>query len=307
MKNVSSKPDSLRRAVAGAVLRLPADCIPLLAERRTDKGDALAAARIAGIMAGKRTCDIIPLCHPLPIHELDVVFDLGADTVTITAHAETIAPTGVEMEALTAATVAGLTLYDMLKPHAGTNLELGSVRLHEKRGGKSHYRRNIDTPARAAVLVLSDRVSAGPILGLAGELVRARLVNAGIEVAAKEVLPDEPAQITARAQHWLDAGVDLLISVGGTGVDARDNARAALQPLLERELPGLLETARAFGQRRMPYAMLSNGIAGMAGETLIVTFPGSRGGASEFLDALLPGLIHAIEVRKKGSRASHDH
>jgi cyclic pyranopterin phosphate synthase len=113
MVDVGGKPAQRRRAVARATVRMA----PATAERlRTlPKGDALATAQLAGIMAAKRTSDLIPLCHPLPLTHVDVALDVGADGVTITAAVETTAQTGVEMEALTAASVAALTVYDMAK------------------------------------------------------------------------------------------------------------------------------------------------------------------------------------------------
>ncbi|HET9509022.1 MAG TPA: cyclic pyranopterin monophosphate synthase MoaC [Gaiellaceae bacterium] len=113
MVDVGSKPVSRRRATARATVRMA----PETARRLRDlpKGDALATAQLAGIMAAKRTADLIPLCHPLPLSHVDVSLEVGDETVEIAAVAETTAQTGVEMEALTAAAVAALTVYDMAK------------------------------------------------------------------------------------------------------------------------------------------------------------------------------------------------
>ena len=113
MVDVGSKPLSRRRATATATVTMAAETARQL--RELPKGDALATAQVAGIMAAKRTSDLIPLCHPLPLSVVDVRLDVGADLVQITASAETTAQTGVEMEALVAATVAALTVYDMAK------------------------------------------------------------------------------------------------------------------------------------------------------------------------------------------------
>lgn len=117
MKNVGMKPESYRVAEAQAILYAPPHCIELLRQGNTEKGDALKTARVAGILAAKRTDELIPLCHPLPIYRADVEYELEHDFVKIITVVETIGPTGVEMEALTAASLAGLTIYDMLKPH----------------------------------------------------------------------------------------------------------------------------------------------------------------------------------------------
>jgi len=113
MVDVGGKPLSRRRAVARATVRMSAETARRL--RELPKGDALATAQVAGIMAAKRTSELIPLCHPLPLSQIEVSLDIGAEGVEITGVVETTAQTGVEMEALTAVTVAALTVYDMAK------------------------------------------------------------------------------------------------------------------------------------------------------------------------------------------------
>ena len=129
MVDVGGKPLSRRRAVASATIRMAPETAARLSG--LPKGDALAAARLAGIMAAKRTSELIPLCHPLPLTHVEVELEVGEDAVAITASAETTAQTGVEMEALVAASVAALTVYDMAKA-VDTEMEIGDVRLVEK-------------------------------------------------------------------------------------------------------------------------------------------------------------------------------
>jgi cyclic pyranopterin phosphate synthase len=129
MVDVGGKPLSRRRAVARAVVRVAPETTSRLAS--LPKGDAIATAKIAGIMAAKRTSDLIPLCHPLPLTNVGVEIELGDGEVEIVASAETTAQTGVEMEALVAATLAALTIYDMAKAIDST-MEIGEVRLLEK-------------------------------------------------------------------------------------------------------------------------------------------------------------------------------
>ena len=126
MVDVGSKPLSRRRAVARAEVRMAPETVGRL--RALPKGDALAVAQIAGIMAAKRTSELIPLCHPLPLSAVDVRLELAGDSVEITASAETTAQTGVEMEALVAASVAALTVYDMAKA-IDKAMVVGEVRL----------------------------------------------------------------------------------------------------------------------------------------------------------------------------------
>ncbi|HZU17047.1 MAG TPA: cyclic pyranopterin monophosphate synthase MoaC [Candidatus Dormibacteraeota bacterium] len=141
MVDVGGKPETQREARAECFVRLAPATVRALREATLAKGDALAVARIAGIMAAKRTPDLIPLCHPLPITGVEVDLELGEEGVRIVAAARVAGRTGVEMEALTAAAVAGLALIDMVKGiERGVTME--RLRLLEKRGGRSgHWRR----------------------------------------------------------------------------------------------------------------------------------------------------------------------
>ena len=136
MVDTTGKAQTARRAVASARVLMSAETVAALRAGRTPKGDPLEAARIAGIMAAKRTAELIPLCHPLPLTHADVRAELRDDGVHLTAEATTNAQTGVEMEALTAAAVAALTVYDMCKA-VEKGMTITDVRLEEKTGGKS--------------------------------------------------------------------------------------------------------------------------------------------------------------------------
>jgi cyclic pyranopterin phosphate synthase len=144
MVDIGGKPVSERRAVARAIVRTSPDTARAVQQGDAPKGDVLGTARIAGIQASKRTAELIPLCHPLPLSFVGVEADVDADegTITLTAEARTVGQTGVEMEALTAASVAALTVYDMVKGlERGVAIE--SIVLLEKEGGKSgHWRRD---------------------------------------------------------------------------------------------------------------------------------------------------------------------
>ncbi|HKF54856.1 MAG TPA: cyclic pyranopterin monophosphate synthase MoaC [Blastocatellia bacterium] len=144
MVDVSAKPVSARTAVASALVRMSAATLEAIRNRRTTKGDPLETARLAGIMASKRTADLIPLCHTLPIHHADVQVSLVDAGVSITATVTTEAKTGVEMEAMVAASVAALTVYDMCKA-LDKGIVLTDIRLESKTGGKSgDYKRPPD-------------------------------------------------------------------------------------------------------------------------------------------------------------------
>lgn len=295
--DVGGKPDTLRSARATGCLRAPAELIDRVREGRVEKGDCLAVARVAGVLAAKRTDALIPLCHPLPIHASEVEFELHDTHIDIGAEVAVIGPTGVEMEALAAVSAAALTLYDMLKMYCPADaLRIDAISLVGKRGGKSHFKRRLRRALPASVIVLSDTVAAGDKQDTAGQAVRKQLAQTGFEPIQYTVLPDEPELLRARVEADLAAGNALVAAVGGTGLGPRDTTVETLAPLITTPVPGIMEAARAYGQRRTPYAMLSRGIAGLAGRSLIMTLPGSRGGASESMEAVLPGLVHLFDV-----------
>ncbi len=136
MKDVTEKDPTLRTSVAEAKITMPPEVQRLVHEKKLEKGDALVIARVAGVMAAKKTGEIIPYCHPLNLTGVAIEYAFDDDGIRTQATVKTIGPTGVEMEALTAASVTALTLYDMLKPHT-QSLEIAYVRLLSKTGGKS--------------------------------------------------------------------------------------------------------------------------------------------------------------------------
>lgn len=136
MVDVSGKPVTVREAVARGRIAMSREAVRAVRNATLKKGDALQAARLAGIMAAKRTADLIPLCHPLPLAHVDVTLTPVRDGYTIEARARTSAQTGVEMEALTAVSVAALTMYDMVKA-VDKGMVIGDIRVLSKRGGQS--------------------------------------------------------------------------------------------------------------------------------------------------------------------------
>jgi len=136
MVDVGAKPATERRAVAGGRIAMSADALAAIRSGNAPKGDVLSTARIAGIMAAKRTADLIPLCHPIALTSVTVDFAWEEDGISVRAAAATTGPTGVEMEALTAASAALLTLYDMAKA-LDRAMVIGDIRLLEKSGGRS--------------------------------------------------------------------------------------------------------------------------------------------------------------------------
>ncbi len=301
MKSITSKIDTLRKATASSIVLAAAQTIERLKSNDVPKKDVLIIARAAGVMAAKKTQGLIPYCHPIPIDSVEIDFEVLTDRVVITASVEAIWKTGVEMEALTASSVAALTIYDMLKP-VDKNMEIVSTKLLEKTGGKSNFIEKIPKDFKAAVIVSSDSTAKGTRSDKSGRIIEERLKTQGI-TPEYIVLPDDAPMIKAKMEEFIKQGVKLIITTGGTGLGPRDVTVEATREVIDREIPGIMEAARSFGQRRTPYAMLSRGLAGQKGDTIIVNLPGSSRGVEESLDAVFPAVLHAYKMMGGGGHA----
>ncbi len=296
MFDVVNKPDTLRTATAQAIVKVSAETIETIKAGKSPKGDIIEAAKVAATIAAKRTWDFLPYCHSIPIDNVKVDVELENDLIKVQVETKTVWKTGVEMESLTAAAVGALTIYDMLKP-IDDNLSIESVKLLEKRGGVKNFAHNGGKKLRAAVLVIGDSTSKGQREDKSGKFAVERLGNKGFDIAEYKIVADEIDSIESELKRFCDKlNVDLVITTGGTGLGPRDVTPEATKKIIEKEVPGISETLRNYGQRRTPLSMLSRGVSGVRGNTIIVNLPGSTKGVSESLDALFPGLFHVYKM-----------
>ena len=296
MKDVSNKFESLRTAWAIARVWAKPETLSLIRENKVPKGNVIEIAKTAGILAAKRTSELIPLCHPIPIDYVEMEISVTKEEIVVESSVKAVWKTGVEMEALTAVTVAALTIYDMLKP-LDDSIEIQSIKLSRKTGGITDFVESFQTPLKAAVLVLSTSTFEGKRKDKSGKIIVERLKEQPVEVVKYEILPDDEEKIRAELLNLVEKEkVDLILTTGGTGLGPSDVTVEATRKVIEKEVPGIVEAARAFGQKRTPYSMLSRGLAGVKGKTLIINLPGSSSGARESLDSLLPTVLHAFKM-----------
>jgi molybdenum cofactor biosynthesis protein MoaC len=296
MFDVGAKPDSYRTARAQAVLNIEANTAKLIGQGKSPKGDIVETAKIAATSGAKKTSDLIPYCHPIPLDHIEVQVSVKSQAIEVEVEVKSIWKTGVEMEALSGACIGALTIYDMLKP-IDDSLFISSVKLVQKTGGIGEFAVKEENKIRVGVIVVSDSVAAGKRADKSGKYIVKTLKDRGIDVAKYKVLPDDSSVIEKiLIKYSDDLHLNLIFSTGGTGLGLRDVTPEATRRVIDKELTGIAEGSRAYGQRRTPLSMLSRGVAGVRGRSLIINLPGSLRAVSESLDFLFPGLQHAFRM-----------
>lgn len=295
MVDITHKSNTLREATAQAIVKVgDQKTIDLINAGQIPKGDVFEMSRAAGLLGVKKTPDLLPDCHPLPIEFTGIEYQIDGLEITILMTVKTIYKTGVEVEAMHGASIVALNMYDMLKP-VDKNVEISTIKLLKKTGGKSSFNQPTkDLTCR--VVVCSDSVSKGEKEDKSGKLIESRMNEYGFQTSLT-VIPDEKASIEKEVNNQ---ETDLLIFTGGTGAGPRDVTPDTIRPMLDTTLHGVEEEMRRYGQERLPTAMLSRSVAGIKNNKIILAFPGSRGGVMDCMNAIFPHLFHVFHVLKGG-------
>jgi molybdenum cofactor biosynthesis protein MoaC len=316
MIDVGRKRSTHRRAVACGCIYMNKDAYEKVKGRSLPKGDALALAEVAAIMGAKKTPDLLPMCHPLPLDQVKLYTELHDDDCSVTVYclATAFAKTGVEMEAIAGVNAGLMTIWDLTK---GTDpaLQISDIRLLAKEGGKSGLWINPmgipewladqlknDTPMngiKVSVVIMSDRAASGDYEDKSGPVLQELLKNAGADTGDVSVIPDDKEIIVETINDIISKDkADLIIMSGGTGLGPRDVTPDMLEDICDRMIPGFGELLRQDGANFTNLSWLSRSCAGIVGQNLIITLPGSPKAVREGMEAIMPILPHAMKMAK---------
>lgn len=313
MIDISSKNITERTALAAGKIYIPPEVILRIVNKDMPKGDVLALAEVAGIMAAKNTPLMLPLCHPLSLESVKIECLPAHDYIGVTARVKCQGKTGVEMEALCAVNAALLCIYDLTKI-IEPEMTIADVRLLRKEGGKSGVWEPKNEKLKdekhkvfcgmnaslegvsTAVITLSDRCVEGTAKDSSGPYIVDWLRARNSEIVDYSILPDEKNDLKNKITELKENGVALVILTGGTGLSPRDMTPEVLLQLADREVPGIGELLRSSGAIHNPMSYLSRSVNILIGKTLVISLPGSLKAVEQGLQAIEEILAHAVHI-----------
>lgn len=255
--------------------------------------NVLASVRVAVELAVKNSATVIPGVHAALFDAITISEQRNDEVLIFELSLKAIHKTSLDKQALYGVYVAGISLSQLLSDKG--SVQLGSPKIVKSKSPYQTDKRMYPSGISAAVVVCSDSISQGTKSDAAGKAVIEVLQDYNVQVNHYRVIPDEKADIRACVKE-LSKDQQLLIFTGGTGLSFRDVTPEALEPLLERRIPGIEEAIRSYGQKRVPYAMLSRSVVGTVGNCLIMAIPGSTNGARESMQAVFPHLLHVFKI-----------
>ena len=295
MVDVTEKVSTSRMAKAEGKIFMKSETISAICDEQIPKGSVLTTAKIAGIQAAKKTFETIPMCHQLNLSFVDIQFTIDSDGIQIDSIAKTKEATGLEMEALSAVSATALTIYDMCKSLDET-MSIGEIKLIKKTGGKSDhvmaYKPNV------GIITLSDSVMSGDSKDQSGPILFEGFLNAGCSVEHQKTLPDGSKELVEIIDSWVNDGVELIITSGGTGLGPRDLTIETLDQKFDYKIPGIEQSLHAYGRSKVKTAMLSRLTAGVINGAIVICLPGSPNAVQDALKVLIPTVFHAFHMMK---------
>lgn len=304
-KDISFKYETKRIAIAEGKIFLGRKLIQKILENKVEKGNVLEASKLAGIIGAKKTSDLLPFCHPIPIDHIEVHLEVLQDSIIARAKVIGIWRTGYEMEALNAVSVALLNIYDMCKAFKEP-MHIEYIKLVDKKGGYSDYNINLKDYT-FAIITISDSSYRRKRKDLSGKLIKEIFENLGSKLVFYTIVPDNEEKIKQAILEAKSKGANIILTTGGTGLSFKDVTPEVTEKLIKKEIPGLEEAIRIFGTRDTLYSLLSRAKIGFIDKhTLIINLPGNPKAVKENLEKIIYVLDHAFKMARGEGHKSEE-
>ena len=293
MVDVTNKVSTTRVAKAEGRISMNHETLSAIQDDTLPKGNVLTTAKVSGIQAAKRTAELIPMCHQLNLAFVDIEFEMKSEAILIRSVVKSKEATGLEMEALLAVSATALTIYDMCKA-VDKNMVIGEIKLLGKIGGKSDYA--TEYRPKVGIITLSDGVAGGTAEDQSGLILKHGFKDAGCHVANQVVFEDGSEKLVPTIHQWIDAGIELVLTTGGTGLGPRDLTIQTVNQIYNSRLPGIEQALHAYGRGKINTAILSRLTAGIVNDAIVICLPGSPGAVKDALHVLIPTIFHSFHM-----------
>lgn len=293
MDDASSKPEAHNSAKAECKVHFAGDIKEILLKDGILKADIITTAKIAGIQASKKTSDIIPLNHTNKLDWVDISFDLIQDHLKIIATTKAISRSDLEMEALTAVSIAALTIVDLCKDY-DPKITIMDIKLIPPKVDKNKSL-SVKTPVRVGIVIISDRVIAGLSDDEPGKILQDGFRKAGYIADEYSVISNDSDKLVDTIQDLLEKGIELIITIGGNGIGPRDITLSSLEPFFDYRLEGIEQTMHSIAQINHNGIYIDRLAAGKIGKSIVICLPLNSSLATDALNVLVPNIHQAFE------------
>jgi cyclic pyranopterin monophosphate synthase len=292
MDDSSSNPAAQQSAKAEGKIFFSNGAREILLKENAPKTDVVTAAKVAGIQAAKRASEFIPFHHANTLNWVELNFSAGEDHIKIESTVKAVSRSGLEMEALTAVSVAALTLLDICKEH-DQQVNIQDLKLVPKVSKKKML--TVKTPIKVGIIVISDRITAGLADDEVGQLLQSGFANAGYHANNYSIISNDSDKLIEKIQEWLEQSIELIITAGGNGIGPRDITLTSLEPFFDFRMEGLEQTLHSIAQVNNNGFFVDRLAVGKIGKTIVICLPIDVALAQDALNVILPNMHQAFE------------
>lgn len=292
MNDASAKPAAQNYAQAEGKVYFSKQAGEIILEKENLKNDIITTARVAGIQAAKRASEFIPFHHSKNLNWADLDFKIENETIVISAVVKAVTQSNLDMEAMTAVSVAALTIIDLCREH-GFEAHIRDIKMVPRETSKNMLA--VRSPQKVGILVISDRIMAGLAEDKAGQILKDGFKKAGYNSDNYTIISNNADTLIEKVQHWLEIDVELIITLGGNGIGPRDITLTSLEPFFDFRIEGIEQTLHSIAQLNNNGFYVERLAAGKIGKTLLICLPLDQSLAQNAMNALLPNIHQVFE------------